>query len=179
MRKYIVLLAAMVVPLAIAGYAVADSGGRSEAAKAQSATARYHDLQDALDDGYSLLPATTTTPTVTATNGCAASALGLGAMGVHYLKAGQPDAVVDAQSPEVLVYEPRANGRMKLVALEYVAAGPPNPAPSLFGQEFSLTNLAPYGLPDVNVWTLHAWIWAPNPSGLLFAWNPRVTCDNA
>jgi len=178
MRKYLVLLAAMLVPLAIAGYAVADSGGRSEAAKAQSATARYHDLQVALDDGYSILPATTTTPTVTATNGCAASALGLGAMGVHYLKAGQPDGILDAQSPEVLVYEPRANGRSKLVALEYVVASD-GPAPSLFGQEFSLTNLAPYGAPDANVWTLHAWIWAPNPSGLLMPWNPRVNCSNA
>jgi hypothetical protein len=180
MRKFLVLLAAMVIPLSIAGYAIADRG-RSEAAKAQSATARYHDLQDALDDGYSILPATTTTPTVVARNGCAASALGLGGMGVHYLKAGQPDGSLDAQSPEVLVYEPQANGRSKLVALEYVVAapGPPSPAPTLFGQEFAWTNLAPYGLPAVNVWTLHAWIWAPNPSGLLFAWNPRVTCGNA
>src|SRR6266508_4303014 len=86
MRKYLTLLLAAMVPLAIAGYAIADSGGRSDAAKAQSATARYHDLQVALDDGYSILPATTTTPTVIATNGCAASAAGLGAMGVHYLK---------------------------------------------------------------------------------------------
>ena len=36
---------------------------------------------------------------------------------------------------------------MKLVALEYVAAGPPNPAPTPFGQQFSRTNLAPYGAP--------------------------------
>jgi hypothetical protein len=177
MRKYLVLLAAMIVPLVIAGYAIADSGGRSDAAKAQSATARYHDLQVALDDGYSILPATTTTATVVATNGCAASAEGFGAMGVHYLRAGQPDGLLDAQSPEVLVYEPQANGRSKLVALEYVVAG--GSAPSLFGQEFSLTNLAPYGAPGANVWTLHAWIWAPNPSGLLLPWNPRVTCDNA
>ena len=79
------------------------------------------------------------------------------------------------------MYEPQANGRSKLVALEYVvaSAGPPSPAPSLFGQDFSWTNLAPYGLPAVNVWTLHAWIWAPNSSGLLLPWNPRVTCDNA
>jgi hypothetical protein len=182
MRKYLaLLLAGMVVPLAVAGFAIADSGGRSDAAKAQSATARYHDLQVALDDGYSILPATTTTPSVIARNGCASSATGLGAMGVHYLKAGQPDGTLDALSPEVLVYEPQANGRSKLVALEYVvaSAGPPSPAPSLFGQEFSWTNLAPYGLPAVNVWTLHAWIWAPNPSGLLLPWNPRVTCDNA
>ena len=178
MRKFLVLLAAIVAPLGIAGYAVADSGGRSDAAKAQSATARYHDLQDALDDGYSILPATTA-GAVVGTNGCASSAQGLGAMGVHYLKAELLDGSVDAQSPEVLVYEPRANGRSKLVALEYVATSDV-PAPSLFGQVFSLTDLEPYGAPPgANAWTLHAWIWAPNPSGLLFAWNPRVTCENA
>src|SRR4029453_7965953 len=117
MRKFLALLAAIVIPLSIVGYAIADNGGRSEAAKAQSATARYHDLQDALHDGYRILPAPTTTPTVVARNGCAASALGLGGMGVHYLKAGQPDGSLDARSPEVLVYEPQANGRSKLVAL--------------------------------------------------------------
>ena len=180
MRKFVaLLLGAMVVPLAIAGFAIADSGGRSDAAKAQSATARYHDLQRALDDGYSILPAVTSTATVIATNGCAASAQGLGAMGVHYLKASLLDATVDAQSPEVLVYEPQANGRTKLVALEYVAAGPPNAAPSLFGQTFSLTDLTPYGAAGANAWTLHAWIWAPNPGGVLLPWNPRVSCENA
>ncbi len=176
MRKYLaLLLAGMVVPLAVAGFAIADSGGRSDAAKAQSATARYHDLQVALDDQYAILPAITTTPSVIARNGCAASATGLGAMGVHYLKAGQPDRLLDAQSPEVLVYEPQANGRSKLVALEYVVASavPPSPAPSLFGQEFSWTNLAPYGLPAVNVWTLHAWIWGAQPERVAPALEPE------
>jgi hypothetical protein len=181
MRKLLLLVAAMVAPLAIAGYAIADSGGRSDAAKVQSATARYHDLDRALDDGYSILPAVANTSSVLARNGCAESALGLGAMGVHYLKAGQPDTTLDAQSPEVLVYEPTANGRSKLVALEYVVGGPgpPSTPPSLFGQDFMWTDLTPYGAAGAFVWTLHAWIWAPNPSGLLMPWNPRVTCDNA
>jgi hypothetical protein len=177
MRKFIVLLAAMVVPLAIASFAIADSGGRSDAAKAQSATARYHDLQRALDDGYTPLPAVRDTSTVEATNGCAASRTGAAAMGAHYIL-GPGDDVVDAERPEVLVYEPRANGNMKLVALEYVASTPQ----SLFGADFMRTDLAPYlDVPEGTAfaWTLHAWIWAPNPSGLLMPWNPRVTCDNA
>jgi len=33
-----------------------------------------------------------------------------------------------------------------------------------------------YGLPPF--YSLHAWIWKPNPSGLLFAWNPRVSCED-
>ena len=177
-RKYLpVLLVALMAPLALAGFAIADSGGRSDAAKAQSATARYHDLQRALDDGYTILPAVQDTSTVKATNGCASSKLGLGAMGVHYIL-GPLDDVVDAQHPEVLVYEPQANGEMKLVALEYVATSPQ----SLFGQAFAKTDLAPYvgGPEGVNfAWTLHAWIWAPNPTGVLMPWNPSVTCSNA
>src|SRR5512132_3910518 len=103
MRTKLMLLAGvLVVPLAIAGYAVADSGGRSDAAKAQSATARYHDLQSALDDGYTALPAIQSTSSVVATNGCAASRTGAGAMGVHYLKGSLLDGVIDAQTPEVL-----------------------------------------------------------------------------
>ena len=51
-RKYVpVLLLALMVPLALAGIAIADSGGRSDAAKAQSATAKYHNLGDAVADG--------------------------------------------------------------------------------------------------------------------------------
>jgi hypothetical protein len=177
-----VLLGALLAPLVLAGFAIADSGGRSEAAKAQSATARYHDLQRAIDDGYSILPAVQDTSTVKATNGCASSKLGLGAMGVHYIHPDPDnppfDDKVDAQNPEVLVYEPRANGKMKLVALEYVSTVPQ----SLFGQAFARTDLAPYvgGAEGVNfAWTLHAWIWDSNPTGVLMPWNPRVTCDNA
>jgi len=175
--KLFPIVAVLFFPLAIAGYAIADSGGRSDAAKAQSATARYHDLQVAIDDGYTKLPAVQDTSTVKATNGCASSKTGAGAMGVHYIL-GPLDGAVDAQRPEVLVYEPQANGRMKLVALEYVATSPV----SLFGQDFMKTDLAPYvgGAEGTTfAWTLHAWIWAPNPSGLLMPWNPRVTCDNA
>ena len=84
MRAKLILAAALlVVPLAIAGYAIADSGGRNDAAEAQSATARYHDLQNALDDGYSELPAVQDTSTVKATNGCASSKLGAGAVAVR------------------------------------------------------------------------------------------------
>jgi hypothetical protein len=67
---------------------------------------------------------------------------------------------------------------LKLVAVEYVvfvhdrAGAEP---PSLFGQEFDFVGSPNrYGLPPF--YALHAWIWKPNPSGLLSAWNPSVTC---
>ena len=66
---------------------------------------------------------------------------------------------------------------MKLVALEYVSSVPQ----TLFGQEFTKTDLAPYvgGQEGQNfARTLHAWIWKPNSSGLFMPWNPSVSCAN-
>ena len=172
MNKRLILAGGLllILPLMVVGLASAANTGRSDAAKVASATTKFHELQVALDNGYTKLPA------VNGQGGCASS--GAGGMGVHYLKGSEVDAHLDPQTPEVLVYEPQANGRSRLVALEYVVPGN-LPRPSLFGQEFSMTNLAPYGDPDANVWTLHAWLWKPNPSGLLEPWNPRVTCKNA
>jgi hypothetical protein len=92
------------------------------------------------------------------------------------------DGVIDATEPEALVYETRNDGTFKLVALEYIVfksdweeAGNTSP-PSLFGQTFDFNDQPNrFGLPPF--YALHAWIWKPNPSGILFAWNPRVSCD--
>ena len=68
-------------------------------------------------------------------------------------------------------------GRLVLVGGEadWQAAGHGSP-PSLFGRTFDFTpSPNRYGLPPF--YSLHAWIWKPNPSGLLFAWNPRVSCE--
>jgi hypothetical protein len=97
---------------------------------------------------------------------------------VHMLKPALLDGAIDAKNPELLVYEQKADGRLKLAALEYLVFvsdwGGAN-RPSLFGREFDLVG-APnrYGLPPF--YALHAWIWKPNPSGILYAWNPRVEC---
>jgi hypothetical protein len=88
------------------------------------------------------------------------------------------DGAVDAEHPELLVYDPQANGHMKLAALEYLvfqSAWTRPGRPSLFGREFDFTGTPNrYGLPPF--YSLHAWIWKPNPSGILYAWNPRVAC---
>ncbi len=101
-------------------------------------------------------------------------------MGVHMLNPALlfDGGKIDADQPELLVYEPRNNGTMKLVALEYLVfasdwAGASKP--ELFGTEFD--TLLPgnrYGLPLS--YALHAWIWKPNPSGMLKPYNPRVDC---
>lgn len=176
MFKRLVGIALAVTPLfALAGYATA-SNERSEAAVAAAATARFHDLSAAQDAGYTIHVADVSGAT------CIAQA-GEGAMGDHFANGSLllDGGVIDAAKPEALVYEQRNDGSFKLVALEYVvfqsdweAAGNRSP-PALFGRTF---DFAPsgnrYGLPAF--YALHAWLWKPNPSGLLYAWNPSVSC---
>ena len=55
-----------------------------------------------------------------------------GAMGYHYFnKALIDDLVVDVAKPEGLVYAPRADGSLKLVAVEYVVPGPNSNPPGV------------------------------------------------
>jgi hypothetical protein len=161
--------------------ATASSGGQSNVAGAREATARFHDLDAANAAGYSALVADLAGIT------CIASPTA-GAMGVHYLNPNlAPElfdaaavAEVDAATPELLVYAPGPDGQLRLVALEYLAlkaswdahhAGPP----TLFDQPFNVTLAGNrYGLPDF--YSLHAWIWDPNPTDLFAPYNPRVSC---
>ncbi|MCC7207264.1 MAG: hypothetical protein IT323_08160 [Anaerolineae bacterium] len=104
-------------------------------------------------------------------------------MGQHYVNgelAG--DDVLDALRPEALVYEPRHDGSMILVAFEYLVFAdvwdPHNTgreAPTLFGQAFHLKTNIPETPP---VWALHLWLWSHNPEGLFADYNPIVSCPD-
>src|SRR5690606_17983913 len=63
----------------------------------------------------------------------------LGAMGVHYLDAALVDGAVTPNAPEVLIYEPQADGSLELVGVEFIIPfaihGEDQPAPTLFGQQ--------------------------------------------
>ena len=112
MRKRLILLVLAVAPvLAAAGIAV----GSSAFDGAKSATARFHDVDQAREAGYSAMVADKAGLT------CIAQP-GEGAMGIHMLKPELlfGDGTIDAAKPELLVYERRNNGTMKLVALEYL-----------------------------------------------------------
>ncbi len=163
------LIAAVAVLPVVAGVAIAASAFDG----AKSATSRFHDLDKAVAAGYSVKVADL------AGIECITDPSGRGAMGIHMLNPSLLDDRIDAEHPELLVYEPRNNGTMKLVALEYLVvaeAWKGASKPALFGQEFDTIEAGNrYGLP--RFYALHAWIWKPNPSGTLFAWNPRVDCS--
>jgi len=95
-------------------------------------------------------------------------------MGYHYLNPANTE--LDPAKPQLLVYEPQKNGRLRLVAVEYLvpyAAMPADQAPPrLFEQDFDPT-------PHLGAWTLHVWVWHHNPSGMFAAYNPRVSCQYA
>jgi hypothetical protein len=169
MRRVLVLLALVLPVLAAVGVAV----GASAFDGAKSSTARFHDLEQAKAAGY------TVKIIDLAGIECIADPE-QGAMGVHMLKPSLlfNDGTIDAAEPELLVYERRNDGTLKLVALEYLvfqSEWEGEERPSLFGQEFDEVPADNrYGIPAS--WALHAWIWKQNPSGILKPYNPRVDC---
>lgn len=97
-----------------------------------------------------------------------------GGMGVHYVR--NIDEKVDYKDPEALVYSVGNNGRLKLVAVEYIIpvefVDPANP-PMLFGR-----HMHPH--PYLPVYILHAWVHKWNPNGVFADFNPKVkACPSA
>lgn len=176
--KFAVVLALAAVAVTLLGATPAANAepGRADhgLAAVRAATARYHDVKVAQANGYALFKDA-------AGIACIAN-LPLGTMGVHYVNGALvASGQIDALKPQALVYEPMENGQLRLVAVEYIAFQQPwdakhSMAPMLFGQMFMLTT-APnrYGIPAF--YSLHAWIWKHNPSGMFSMWNPTVHCD--
>jgi hypothetical protein len=175
MRLRVLLITSLPV-LATIVVASALGGGQSELSSVRQATDRYHDIQTAIDAGYvTELPQTAAYP-----GGTCVSNGTEGAMGIHMLDTrpnGRLDSTLDPANPEALLYERRNDGSLKLTGVEYIVAQSV-PRPQLYGQRFDDTNLARFGDPNTNVWTLHAWIWKPNPDGMFDLWNTRVSCDS-
>jgi hypothetical protein len=165
------LLVGLFAVLVLAAPAVAHSASDVDAARA--ATAKYHQHARVLADGYGLL-------TDAAGVACIDHPTD-GGMGIHFVNGALVgDDKVDATTPELLVYEPTKNGRLQLVAAEYVVFQAAwdahhSSAPELYGRELELVKAGNrYGLPPF--YELHAWLWKHNPSGMFADFNPRVTC---
>ena len=181
--KLRVLVIALLPVLAITVVASALGGGNNEVSALKQATAKYHDVQAAKDAGYiTELPESSVPPFSGGT--CivdVVAPLG-GAMGIHMVDTRDPDdggridGTLDPNEPEALLYERRNDGTLKLTGVEYIVGGD-GARPSLYGQQFDETDLVRYGQPpNTLVWTLHAWVWKPNPAGMFEQWNDRVTC---
>ena len=110
------------------------------------------------------------------TLGMCASDSSMGAMGHHLVNRPLFDATLNIAHPAMLVFEPRDDGKARLVAVEYVVpyrfAPREGPAPHLFGQELKHYD-------KFNYWEIHVWAWKRNRSGIFADWNPDVICAHA
>jgi hypothetical protein len=178
MRTHVLTLATLGAALPVVLVGVALAGGGNEVSAVRQATAAYHDIEKARQAGYvTELEQIEAPPYGGGTCIADVSSEAKGAMGIHLVdtrEGGRLNGTLEAANPEALLYERRNDGSYKLTGVEYIVAGPTRP--ELYHQLFEPTNLARYGQPSVTVWTLHAWIWKPNPRGMFDPWNSRVSC---
>ena len=145
-----------------------DAGLSRQVAEVRQATARFHDLDVALAEGYIPLGGAH----------CVAEP-DVGAMGFHYYNPTLLfDGVLDPTRPELLVYAPSGRGE-RLVAVEYMmplSTWSGMEAPDLFGKPFD--GPMPEHEPNTSGvhYDQHFWIWGHNPAGVLATWNPSVSC---
>ena len=172
-----VAAAAVIAVTASSSPSSAAGGSDDGMSAARAATAKYHDVATAKADGFAELKDAAGIACIDKPN--------VGAMGIHYVLGSRVgDAHEDASAPELVIYEPQKDGKLKLVAVEWVVtqqawanAGNSTP-PSLFGQDFTLVpSPNRYGLPPF--FELHAWLWQKNPAGMFEDFNPNVSCANA
>lgn len=193
-RAWLVVLAFATVGPSLAMAQTVDE----DVAAIRQVTEKYRDVQAALADGYLRDPG----------NLCVtAGMMGLppetGGMGIHYFRpdllgitAVEPrvtgaDAALEWTQPEVLVYEPQADGALVLVAAEYLVfkapwdavAGPDTP-PVFHDAAFTLMADDPATEPDEAHafephYELHVWTERENPAGMFAEFNPAVSCAAA
>ena len=161
----------------------------------RAATARFQDVRVALAEGYVRDPG----------NLCdTAEMMGqpakLGAMGIHFFRpdllgiSAPPNPRVDGngthtdfRKPSILIYEPQADGSLKLVAVENLvfqkswhAAG--NKAkPSFHGVEYdTMADDPSTAIDEAHMfephYDRHVWLYRDNPNGMFAQYNPKVSC---
>jgi hypothetical protein len=167
MRRRFTILAATLAALTVMGFglAVGASAKADVASTVRQVTARFNSVTQAEQAGYVPFYICAEQP-------------GVGTMGQHYVKFSLVgDPVIDPLQPEALVYEPRADGTLKLVALEWVRVGLEEPiAPTVLGQTM-LYKTAPnrFGI-EPGFYERHYWLYKSNPLGAFEDWNPNVSC---
>lgn len=96
-----------------------------------------------------------------------------GGMGHHFARLEYIDGRISHLEPQILLYEPQADGGFAFIGVEYIVPFEILPAdseaPSLFEQNFHANH-------QLNIWALHVWTERENPKGMFYDWNPNVVC---
>ena len=186
--------AALALALALS-HPLQGASSEPDLATVRAATARFQDVRVALAEGYVRDPG----------NMCVTSKMmggpaSAGAMGIHYFRAdllgisAPPNPRVngngthtDFLKPSVLVYEPQADGSLRLVAVEnlvfrwaWAEAGHKEP-PSFHGVRYEMMADDPRTKVDEAHmfephYDLHVWLFRANPNGRFAPFNPKVSC---
>ncbi len=135
----------------------------------RESTERFRDVAVAEAEGYHLLFGCVTGPDS-------------GAMGLHYVNlALVGDGQLDPTQPEIVIYEPTPNGRLRLIGADYLVFADDWDkkgvgTPQIMGQLMHLFESPNrFGLPAF--YTLHVWAWKENPTGTFVNWHAKVSCD--
>jgi len=136
----------------------------------RDATERFQDVSAAEAAGYQLQ------------FGCV-SGPDFGAMGMHFVNRDLvADGIIDATRPEIILYEPLPNGRLRLTGADYLVLADAwnathSSPPQLMGQLFHLFESPNrFGLPAF--YTLHVWAWKESPTGAFVNWHSNVSCTS-
>ncbi|MEA3051223.1 MAG: hypothetical protein QOG72_126 [Sphingomonadales bacterium] len=186
----------MLTIIAAALAAAAPAPGEPTLAEVRALTTRFQKVEVALAEGYVRDP----------TDMCDTAAMmgrpkALGGMGIHFFRpdllgiAAPPNPRVDGngihtdfRKPSILIYEPRADGSLELIAVEnlvfekaWKAAGKTG-RPTFHGVEYDhmvddpattvdeAHNFEPH-------YDRHVWLYRPNANGMFAQYNPTVTCQ--
>ena len=135
----------------------------------REATERFRDVAVAEAEGYHLM------------FGCV-SGPDAGAMGLHYVNLDLVgDGELDPAKPEIVIYEPASNGRLRLIGADFLVFADAWDkkgvgTPQLMGQLLHLFESPNrFGLPAF--YTLHVWAWKENPTGMFVNWHTKVSCE--
>jgi hypothetical protein len=127
----------------------------------RKATDRYHNIDNAIDDGFVFVHDCEVRPGEDPA----------GMVFAHPTRMG--DGLLRAGLPDGLLYEPSATGKPKLVGVEMImpyALWTKQTPPTFLGQTFQAED-------EFGVFGLHVWVWRDNPNGLFGLGNPNVNCD--
>jgi hypothetical protein len=180
MKKTLIVITLVLGLLAVlAGAAYAATGTTDptvlrDLAKLRQLTAKYHDVNVALADGFVPTPDCVQSPD--------------GGMGIHYLNPARlMDPAINILEPEILLYVKSGDG-LKLLGAEYFyGIGAPDTklddlprplpvSPVIFGRPLDgPMELHEPGQPPH--YDLHVWLWQANPSGIFAPFNPNVRCE--
>ena len=171
--------------------------GEPDLAAVRAATARFQDVKVALAEGYIRDPGD-----MCDTAEMMGRPAKLGAMGIHFFRpdllgiSGPPNPRVtgsgthtDFRKPGILIYEPQADGSLKLVAVEnlvfrlaWAEAGNTKP-PSFHGVPYDMMQDDPRTKVDEAHmfephYDRHVWLFRDNPNGVFAQYNPKVSCGS-